>query len=146
MKPKLYLFPTSKSSTAPFVSLEDYQELYQQYKNINDYADKLVDHAPYLPKDLETARESNLAFSIENERLRKRLYALGECPDCEEETIHHIDEPFCSCYCGITEDASGPSVIQKLRNEIEGWEKKWDCAVTMAAMAENKLDSIKKIL
>jgi hypothetical protein len=36
-----------------------------------DYADKLVDSIPYLPKDIEVLREANTAFAAENEHLHK---------------------------------------------------------------------------
>lgn len=37
------------------------------------YADKLVDHIPYLPADIKNLREANEFFSEENEKLKKLL-------------------------------------------------------------------------
>jgi FtsZ-binding cell division protein ZapB len=35
------------------------------------YADKLVDHIPYLPADIENLREANTALALENEQLKE---------------------------------------------------------------------------
>ncbi len=32
---------------------------------------------------------------------------------------------------------------EQLKNEIEGWKNKWDCAIELAAQAEHKLQVIK---
>lgn len=37
------------------------------------YADKLVDHIPYLPADIKNLRKANEFFSEENEKLKKLL-------------------------------------------------------------------------
>jgi regulator of replication initiation timing len=37
------------------------------------YADKLVEHIPYLPADIKNLREANEFFSEENEKLKKLL-------------------------------------------------------------------------
>lgn len=37
------------------------------------YADKLVDHIPYLPADINNLREANTLFCEENEKLKKLL-------------------------------------------------------------------------
>jgi hypothetical protein len=34
----------------------------------------------------------------------------------------------------------------RLKNEISGWENKWDCAIQMAAESENKLECIRQYL
>jgi hypothetical protein len=46
------------------------------------YADKLVAHIPYLPKDMEVLREANLNFANEIQDLEDRL------EDSKEEYIH----------------------------------------------------------
>jgi chromosome segregation ATPase len=109
--PIKYQFPNDHFQKT-YVALEDYDELMA-------YCNKLVDFLPCLPTDVDNLRAANGHFAQENERLRNRLYRLGECSDCEEEVEHHEDEPFASCSCGTGEDCSGPSVIQKLRNEIK---------------------------
>jgi len=106
-----YQFPNDLFQKT-YVALEDYEELME-------YCNKLVDFLPCLPADVDNLRAANGHFAQENDRLRNRLYRLGECSDCEEEVEHHEDEPFASCSCGTGEDCSGPSVIQKLRNEIK---------------------------
>jgi len=40
------------------------------------YADKLVDHIPYLPADIENLREANTALALENEKLKEVLPLL----------------------------------------------------------------------
>jgi regulator of replication initiation timing len=37
-------------------------------------------------------------------------------------------------------------IIQEHRDDIEGWQNKWKCAVEMAAKAENERDALKKEL
>ena len=37
------------------------------------YADKLVDHIPYLPADIRNLREANFVFSLENENCNKEI-------------------------------------------------------------------------
>ena len=39
------------------------------------YADKLVDHIPYLPTDINNLREANTLFCEENDKLKKLLAA-----------------------------------------------------------------------
>ena len=46
------------------------------------YADKLVAHIPYLPKDMEVLREANLDFANQIQDLEDRL------EDTKEEYIH----------------------------------------------------------
>jgi chromosome segregation ATPase len=46
------------------------------------YADKLVAHIPYLPKDMEVLREANLDFANQIQNLEDRL------EDTKEEYIH----------------------------------------------------------
>ena len=46
------------------------------------YADKLVAHIPYLPKDIEVLREANLDFTNQIQDLEDRL------EDSKEEYIH----------------------------------------------------------
>lgn len=37
------------------------------------YADKLVEHIPYLPADIKNLREANLAFTLEKENANKEI-------------------------------------------------------------------------
>lgn len=37
------------------------------------YADKLVDHIPYLPADIENLRKANLVFTLEKENSNKEI-------------------------------------------------------------------------
>lgn len=62
----------------------------------------------------------------ENENLRSRLYVA------EQRNI----------YLRLANESSEKRHLE----EIQGWENKWQCAVEIAAIAENKLDVIKKIL
>lgn len=112
---KKYWFSNAPFRQEAYVAFEDYEE-------VADYCDRLVDFLPCLPKDVDNLREANGRFAIENERLRNRLYRLGECPDCEQEVDHWVNEPFASCGCGQSEDCSGPSIVQELRSKISDLE------------------------
>lgn len=113
---KKYWFSNAPFRQEAYVAFEDYEE-------IADYCDRLVDFLPCLPKDVDNLRGANGRFAIENERLRNRLYRLGECPDCEQEVVHYKYEPFASCDCGQIEDCSGPSIVQKLKDKVEELEE-----------------------
>jgi len=70
------------------ITLENKVILKNQLKTEQDlewwkgYADKLVAHIPYLPKDMEVLREANLNFANEIQDLEDRL------EDSKEEYIH----------------------------------------------------------
>jgi FtsZ-binding cell division protein ZapB len=94
---------------------------YSDYEALSNYADSLVEFSkiPCLPADLENLREANGHFAQENHIFRERIREL----ESELKTLKVNHE-----------------------NEIVGWRNKWDVAVTMAAIAENKIDSIKQTI
>ena len=49
---------------------------YSDYKEMSEYADKLAQGLPCLPKDIENLREANLNFAMENQRLESRIREL----------------------------------------------------------------------
>lgn len=145
MKPKIYLFPTIDSHTTPFVGLKDYQKLLEENKilsadleHFKDYADRLVEfgNLPCLPKDLENLREANAQFTQDNHELLKLVEDLNaenrNLINKWEEQLDHSD------YLA--------DLLFAAQQEIKGWKNKWECAVEMAAIAENKLAEKEKQL
>jgi hypothetical protein len=95
---------------------------YSDYEALSNYADSLVEFSkiPCLPADLKNLREANGHFAQENSILQGRIREL-------EAEIRSL------------------KASQKINeNEIVGWKNKWDAAVTIAAIAENKVDAIKR--
>ena len=54
--------------------------LFEDYKWMSDYADRLVEHKDMvcLPTDLANLREANAHFAIENETLKKEIKNLRD--------------------------------------------------------------------
>ena len=54
--------------------------LFEDYKWMSDYADRLVEHKdmPCLPADLANLRTANAHFAKENETLKKEIKDLNE--------------------------------------------------------------------
>jgi hypothetical protein len=63
-----------------------HDELQREFKESQEYADRLVEGMPYLPKDIEILREANGHFAEENEHYKQYIKILQE----ENEKI--IDE------------------------------------------------------
>lgn len=61
---------------------KEIKELKETNQELEDYADKLVAHIPYLPKDMEVLREANLDFANQIQDLEDRL------EDTKAEYIH----------------------------------------------------------
>jgi len=64
------------------VILKNQLKTHQDLEWWKGYADKLVAHIPYLPKDMDVLREANLDFANEIQDLEDRL------EDSKEEYIH----------------------------------------------------------
>lgn len=98
--------------------------LYEDYSKLSDYADSLVDLSkiPCLPRDLENLRNSNAHFADENFKLSNRVREL-------EAEVAYLK-----------------ASLKVNENDIVGWRNKWDAAVTIAAIAENKIQSIKQTI
>jgi hypothetical protein len=56
----------SENSDGEWVRFTDYQELM-------DYADRLAEGLPCLPKDVEVLRSANLTLALENHKFREML-------------------------------------------------------------------------
>jgi chromosome segregation ATPase len=52
-------------------------ELYKKLKESEDYANKLIEHIPYLPKDMDVLRESNAELADSNFDLAARNKELN---------------------------------------------------------------------
>jgi FtsZ-binding cell division protein ZapB len=61
---------------------KEIQELKETNQELEDYTDKLVNHIPYLPKDMEILREANGQFAEMVQDLEDRL------EDAKAEYIH----------------------------------------------------------
>jgi FtsZ-binding cell division protein ZapB len=61
---------------------EEIEELKETNQELEDYTDKLVNHIPYLPKDMEVLREANLNFANQMQDLEDKL------EDSKAEYIH----------------------------------------------------------
>lgn len=101
--------------------ISECDELDGEVTYLREYTDHLVSFSklPCLPKDLENLREANLKFVEENISLRLQ------------------NEINLEIYC---------SEIERLEGEISGWKNKWECALELAAIAENKLEAIREYL
>jgi hypothetical protein len=71
--------PTEKKKKKEIIKeLElEVQQLRAALKTSRDYADKLVEHIPYLPKDIEVLREANLELAKDNDKLQKSSASLN---------------------------------------------------------------------
>lgn len=54
------------------------QELEHQLAESKEYADRLVEGMPYLPKDIEILREANGIFADENEQYKQYIRILQD--------------------------------------------------------------------
>jgi len=57
---------------------ERLQELDQKLTESEEYADRLVEGMPYLPKDIEILREANGLFADENEQYKQYIRILQD--------------------------------------------------------------------
>jgi predicted nuclease with TOPRIM domain len=135
-----------------FVSYNDFNSLNTKYQELNtnfdklqkekeyleDYTDHLVSFSklPCLPKDLENLREANFSFSTENEKIKKELQM---CSTGWERALDANDSLY-------NENIELELENTKLKNDIIAWKNKWECAVEMAAIAENKIKHISNYL
>lgn len=56
----------------------------------------------------------------QNDQLKRFLAALGICPDCRQQIIHDMDEPFAGCGCpgGQGEWTSKPPLMMELPDDV----------------------------
>lgn len=107
------------------------------------------------------AEEWAAKCSLESYQLKKERDELNEYKEEIENSFKFImteicdaNELHCTCVpflktkvehfknrCSMLEQE-----ILSYKNEIQGWENKWKCAVEIAAIAQNKLDNIQNIL
>jgi len=140
----------------PYGSLVEYdnvKNLEEEVKHLREYTDHLVEFSklPCLPKDLENLRNANEAFRddiidlIEKiKKLERERYllsegcerALNEC-DVNYNKIVDLEYKIASLE---NENALYSKNISNLNSEIIGWENKWECAIEMAARAENSFN------
>lgn len=166
MKPKIHLFPTSFCQHASFVKAEDYQGLEKENQSLKtdltwykNYCDRLVEHGdlPCLPKDLENLREANAQFAQDNLQLLNLADELKDenknLLDQLENSISHADSLVDRLWTARTERnkseewatklaleiLSLKEEVRSLKGDCIGWENKWNYAVEMAAIAENKV-------
>ena len=57
-------------------------ELENENASLREYADKLADGLPCLPKDIEVLREANLGLAKENHALREALKEISTTAHC----------------------------------------------------------------
>lgn len=59
----------------------------------------------------------------EADAYRQALSETGVCPDCLQESQHHMDEPFATCGCGTGEDYADRPMqrLQMLEALIKAW-------------------------
>jgi len=65
-------------------------ELEKENASLREYADKLADGLPCLPKDIEVLREANLGLAKENARLNEIIHAKNARRSIEERISNEI--------------------------------------------------------
>ena len=105
----------------------------RQYHDAANYIDSLERERDSLEDQRDFARNMIRVLERERDEAREKL-------ERQAERIRYLE--------GATNHATGTPLTVALRerdearNEIIGWRNKWDCAIEMAARAENALDEM----
>jgi len=83
---------------------EENNELRHALESFRQYADKLVDGIPYLPADLENAKEANWDFAIEKDEMKNVIFTLLKIID--ENGLHSSEVEKARKVLGNYEDYS----------------------------------------
>lgn len=115
--------PNKKKKKEIIADLElENQQLRAALIESHKYADKLVNHIPYLPADIKNLRNANEHYVQENMELHKEIYALREKlynSEAPEQIIH--SEEFAKALTIadeflLPEEFPGPYTLQSDRN------------------------------
>ena len=105
----------------------------RQYHDAANYIDSLERERDSLEDQRDFARNMIRVLERERDEAREKL-------ERQAERIRYLE--------GATNHATGTPLTVALRerdeaqNEIIGWKNKWDCAIELAARAENALDEM----
>lgn len=68
------------------------EQLTAVLKEEQAYSDRLIEHIPYLPKDLENARETVLTLTVENDKLKQSLTDARQAHDLAFKAIEMLTQ------------------------------------------------------